>query len=218
MILYFVIIVYFVMISVLQGSKEFVLAESAELMFSTPRQLIPRILLILCLIIINSTAYQVIQEVSGSVGAGEYRLYNVELTSTLALVLISDQGDGDLYVSLSKEPPTFELYDFASQTCGAEIIILPLVDKRERSVAMAGVYGHIRYNTTQYHLHLISCEVDVEYLDTLQIANDPLLVNIVKKLQLSGPASDETHIWTSLRDWTLWLLIHGLEFGVEVFL
>ena len=197
------------------GSSKLV---KAELMFGALRQSVLRILLTLCLIIINSTAYQVVQKVSGSVRAGEYRLYDLELTSTLALVLISDQGDGDLYVSLSKEPPTFELYDYASQTCGAEIIVLPLVDKTAQSIARAGVYGHIRYNTTQYHLHLISCEVDVEYIDTLQVANDPSLVAIVKKLQISGPDSDKPHIWTSLRDWTLWLLIHGLEFGVEVFL
>ena len=196
------------------GSNKFV---RAGLMFSGVRQTILRILLILCLII-NSTAYQVIQEVSGSVKAGEYSHYKIELTSTLALVLVSDQGDGDLYVSLSEEPPTFELYDYASETCGAEIVILPLTDETARVFAIGGVYGHVRYNTTEYRLYLIKCDVDVEFLDTLKIANDPSLIDTIKKLQFSGKAPGKSNFWTSFGEWIVWLLINGLELGVEVFL
>ena len=184
-------------------------------MFSALRQ---PILLIVCLIIIKSTAYQVTKEVSGSVKAGDYSLYKVELTSTIALVLVSDRGDADLYVSLSEEPPTFELYDYASETCGAEVVILPLKDISAPVLAIAGVYGHIRYNTTEYRLYLIKCDVDIEFLDTLKIANDPLLVNTIKKLQVSGEGPGEPHLWASLSEWVVWLLINALEFGVEVFL
>lgn len=187
-------------------------------MFSAPRQSILRTLVIICLVIIRSSSYQVVQEVSGSVGAGEYSLYKVELTSPLALVLVSDRGDGDLYVSLSEEPPTFELYDYASQTCGADVVVLSVMDETAR-IAKAGVYGHIRYNTTEYRLYLIKCEGDSEFTDVHKIANDPVLMNIIKRLQLSGKGSDESsHFWTSLGDWILWLLINILEFGMEVFL
>ena len=187
-------------------------------MLSAPSQLILWTLLIVCLMVIESSSYQVIQAVSGSVGAGEYSLYNVELAYTMALVLVSDQGDGDLYVSLSEEHPTFELYDHSSQTCGTDIVILPVMDEGTPLVAKAGVYGHIRYNTTEYRLYLIKCDVDLEFLDTLKIANDPLLVNTIKKLQFSGHISDGTHFWSSLGDWIVWIIVHILEFGVEVFL
>ena len=187
-------------------------------MFIAPRQSILQLLFILCLIFIKSSSYQVVQEVSGSVAAGEYNLYKVELTSTLALVLISDRGDGDLYVSLSDEPPTFELYDFASQSCGAEIVILPVVERIAENFATVGVYGHIRFNTTDYHLYLIKCDVDVEFLDTLKISNDPVLQNIVKKLQFSKISNESSQFWMSLYDWIVWILITSLELGVEIFL
>lgn len=186
-------------------------------MLSALRQSILQILLILCLII-NSTAYQLIQQVSGSVKAGEYSLYKIELTSTLALVLVSDQGDGDLYVSLSEDPPTFELYDYASETCGAEVVILPFTDETTKVFAIAGVYGHVRYDTTEYRLYLIKCDVDVEFLDTLKIANDPLLIDTIKKLQFSSKGPGESNFWTSMSEWIVWLLINGLELGVEIFL
>lgn len=169
--------------------------------------------------VIRSSSYQVVQEVSGSVEAGEYSLYNVELAHTMALVLVSDRGDGDLYVSLSEEHPTFESYDHSSHTCGTDVVILPVMDEGTPHVAKAGIYGHIRYNTTDYRLYLIKCDVDLEFLDTLKIANDPLFVNIVKKLQFSGQISDgSSHFWSSLGDWIVWILVHILEFGVEVFL
>ena len=176
-------------------------------------------LAIISLIIIRSRSYQVVQEVTGSVGAGEYIVYNVELPSPLALVLVSDQGDGDLYVSLSEESPTFELYDYSSQTCGADVVVLPVVDEAGRNVAKASVYGHVRYNTTEYRLYLIKCDVDLDFFDMLQIANDPVLVNTINRLQFSKQISDNSsHFWTSLGDWILWILINSLEFGVEVFL
>ena len=187
-------------------------------MFSALRE---SILLILCLITSstsNSTAYQVIQQVSGSVYAGEYGLYKIELTSTLALVLLSDRGDGDLYVSLSEDPPTFEVYDYASETCGAEIVILPFTGDTTQKFAIAGVYGHIRYNTTEYRLFLIKCDVDSEFLDTLKIANDPLLIDTVKKLQFSGKSPGKSNFWTTFGDWIVWLFINALELGVEIFL
>lgn len=177
------------------------------------------LLLVIWTLIVRSSSYQVIQEVGGSVGAGEYSLYRVELTSTLALVLITDQGDGDLYVSLTDEPPTFELYDYASQTCGADIVILPNMDDAPKNAARAGVYGHIRYNTTEYRLYLIKYEIDLEFFDTLKIANDPLLLKIVKDLQSSGQASNKSpSFWSSLGEWIIWILLNGLEFGIEVFL
>ena len=187
-------------------------------MFSALRQSILQILLILCLIIINSAGYQVIQQVSGSVKAEEYSRYKIELTSTLALVLISDRGDGDLYVSLSEDSPTFELYDYASETCGAEIVILPFTDETTQGFAIAGVYGHVRYNTTEYRLYLIKCDVDIDFLDTLKIANDPLLIDTIKKLQFSGKGQVKSNFWTSLGEWVVWLLVNVLELGVEVFL
>lgn len=190
-------------------------------MFTAQGQSILRILIVICLVIVNSTSYQVIQVVSGSVGAGEYSLYTVELTSTLALVLVTDRGDGDLYISLSEEPPTFELYDYASQTCGAEIVIVPVMDESTKHLAIAGVYGHVRYNTTDYRLYLISCDVDIEFLDALKIANDPLLLGMVEKLKYSlslQALDDSSNFWKSLGEWIVWILVNGLEFGVEVFL
>lgn len=191
-------------------------------MFTALRHSKLHVLIILCLVvIINSSSYQVIKEASGSVKAGEYNLYKVQRTSTLALALISDRGDVDLYVSLSEEPPTFELYDYASQTCGAEVVIIPEVNKAEASqhFAIVGVYGHIRYNTSQFRLYVIKCEVDLEFLDTLKVANDPMLVDIVRRMQPSQNSNESPHhFWSSLGEWVVWILINGLEFGVEVFL
>ena len=84
--------------------------------------------------------------------------------------------------------------------------------------ALVGVYGHIRFNTTEYHLYLIKCDVDIEFLDTLKIANDPELQKIVKKLQMNQISSKSSQFWTSLYDWVVWILVTSLELGVEIFL
>jgi len=63
-------------------------------MLSTQAQLL-LLLQIVCLIT-KCSSYHVVQEVSGTVEAGEYDHYKLEPASTLALVLVSDKGDADL--------------------------------------------------------------------------------------------------------------------------
>jgi len=180
-------------------------------MLSTQAQLL-LLLQIVCLII-KCSSYHVVQEVSGTVEAGEYSHYKLEPTSTLALVLVSDKGDADLYVSLSSEPPTFEQYDFASQSCGLEIVVIP----EFKTSTIASVYGHIRYNTTEYRLFLIECLVEMEYYDPLKIANDPELCGLVKQLKIDS-SSVKDNFWLSLGEWLLWFLGQCLQLGVEIFL
>ena len=182
-------------------------------MLSTQGQLL--LLLQLVYFIVKCNSYRLVQEVSGTVEAGEYKSYKLEPTSTLALVLVSDRGDADLYVSLTSEPPTFEHYDFASQSCGLEVVVLP--DTKESAVS--SVYGHIRYNTTMYRLFLIECprDMDMEYYDPLKIANDPALINLIKQLKI-GSSPNTENSWHSVGEWLLWFLGKCLELGVEIFL
>ena len=180
-------------------------------MLSAQTQLV-LLLQIVCLII-KCNSYRLLQEVSGTVEAGEYSHYKLEPTSTLALVLVSHKGDADLYVSLSSEPPTFEQYDFASQSCGYEILVLP----ESKVSTIASVYGHIRYNNTEYRLFLVECLVDMEYYDPLKIANDPALFDMIRQLKINSTTMKGS-FWSSLGEWLLWFLAQCLQLGVEIFL
>ena len=116
-------------------------------------------------------------------------------------------------MSLSSEPPTFEQYDFASQSCGLEIVVLP----ESKISTVASIYGHIRYNTTEYRLFLIECLVDMEYHDPLKTANDPALYDIIKQFKI-GSSSMKENFWSSFGEWLLWFLGQCLQLGVEIFL
>lgn len=91
--------------------------------------------------------HYIIDEVAG----GSFKYYSLAYDGFIKIVLISEVGDTDLYVSQTTTKPTYELdhYCLQSATCGEDIILIPDSFKRPVSI---GVYGHPSHENSKYIL------------------------------------------------------------------
>uniref|UniRef100_A0A5S6QMS6 Uncharacterized protein n=1 Tax=Trichuris muris TaxID=70415 RepID=A0A5S6QMS6_TRIMR len=89
------------------------------------------------------------QIITGDVVAGNYTYFKISKVGAAALVLISYEGDADLYVSTATPTPTFSLdeHQFQSATCGMDHIELPASTSRPLYV---GIYGHSSHELSRY--------------------------------------------------------------------
>ena len=122
---------------------------------SMPHYLLLLISLVLILVR-NVTPFEVQNQLSGKVGAGDVRFYTVESKEPVIIALISDSGDADMYAVLTSRNshPSPEDYDYASSSCGLDVVVLDM--SKDQSKMTVGVYGHVRYEETLYRLYVIS--------------------------------------------------------------
>lgn len=98
--------------------------------------------------------------IDGSVEAGNYTYYVLPVRSSkytlrVTITLNVLDGDADLYISGKGNKPTFETenHDYQAASCGdVELVELPYSYSLENSPIVIGVYGHPRYQVSQYKL------------------------------------------------------------------
>ena len=91
----------------------------------------------------------VLTELSGTVGAENYTYYSLREDGDVTIILTSQSGDCDLYISESNSKPTFSNYDISSATCGVDLATVPSEFKRPTYI---GVYGHVHAPISTYTL------------------------------------------------------------------
>ena len=125
------------------------------LYLSTSHDLLLLINLMLILVR-NVTPFEVQNQLSDKISAGDARFYTVESKEPVIIALISDIGDADMFASsMSRNSrPSPDDYDFTSSSCGLDVVVLDM--SKERSKMTVGVYGHVRYEETSYRVYVIS--------------------------------------------------------------
>jgi hypothetical protein len=114
------------------------------------RVLLATILIILC--VNESKAEYLLHSLKQQrVGAGNYTYFKLSKEGSLQLVLYSEEGDADMYISESTLTPTSENYDVMSATCGVDVIELSAELKRPVGV---GIFGHPFYEVSVYTLEV----------------------------------------------------------------
>ncbi|RZC39012.1 UPF0669 protein -like, partial [Asbolus verrucosus] len=77
------------------------------------------------------------------VNGQDFVYYKIMHPGNLLLVLESQEGDADIYVSEKTPSPTYhpESYDFHSATCGTDSVTIP-----KKYCDFVGIYGYSSYN------------------------------------------------------------------------
>ena len=123
-------------------------------MLPSPVVLLP---LLLTTALLPSTAlgYIVTQSISDQVSAGDVVYYTLESSKLLLVVLISQEGDADLYASptYQNSNPSCENNELSSASCGLDVV--PLFMSNNLRKYTLGVFGHVRYDKTKYKLFII---------------------------------------------------------------
>lgn len=109
-------------------------------------------LLILSFYFCIASCEQVIQTFTGEIGRGNYTYFTMRKEGEVTLILDSQQGDVDLYVSQYTLKPDFENYDLQSATCGRDIVTVPKSFQRPIGIA---VYGHVYARHSTYMLTVV---------------------------------------------------------------
>ena len=99
---------------------------------------------------ISTTSIELVSASKGSIEAGNYTYYYISEKGTFKLVLISLQGDCDIYVSDKHRLVTFENYDYQSITYGNDIVWITEDMKRPISI---GIYAHPYYAKSTFVLN-----------------------------------------------------------------
>ena len=100
-----------------------------------------------------SWEYELIEEITGEISAGEARYYTIDAHQSVIVAVLSLEGDADIYSSLTVRDPSSENYDYSSVSCGMDAMVIPVEKPAKVHVA---VWGHVRHETTSYHLYLIT--------------------------------------------------------------
>jgi hypothetical protein len=95
-----------------------------------------------------------LHSVAGEVGRGNFTYYSLMYEGPIALILRSNRGDCDLYVSQHNSKPTYEPFTYClhSSTCGQDRVDIPETFKRPVGV---GVYGHPSHEVCDYLLEVV---------------------------------------------------------------
>lgn len=117
------------------------------------RLLLP--LLLILSLAMTTLSYQVTDAVSGTVTGGDVAFYQVTSTNPVVVVLISEEGDADLYASPThvNSKPSSENHEINSASCGMDM--LSLIMKPSLNKYSLGVYGHVRYDQSRFSLFFI---------------------------------------------------------------
>lgn len=144
---------------------------------------------------------ELVQQLEDLVTAGNYTYYQLNRHGAIMIVLHSQTGDADLYISEKVLQPDFELenHDLQSVTCGLDSVLIPASFKRPVGV---GVYGHPHHAESRYFLEIYLSDVNDEPFYVEQ----PDLLKKHKYTAADMPVYGEKHEEESL----LWTIIVGV--------
>ena len=178
--------------------------------------------------------YELVDRISGSVSGGEANFFTLDSRRIIALCLISEKGDADLYVARSSltASPNSDLYENSATSTGTDLVVV-----LNQEAVTIGVHGHVRYDTSLYHLLVLTpnqeevrqhqvWEFDPEFMrdtliidiDPLWVANDPQLHATVHKLSHGEAVASQLGSVATALDWIFWFLLKLLQFGLEALL
>ncbi|XP_059470483.1 UPF0669 protein v1g209471-like [Neocloeon triangulifer] len=112
------------------------------------------LLAVLVAAVLDSVRSEVrLHSVAGEVGRGNFTYYSLMYDGPISLILHSNRGDCDLYVSQHNSKPTYEPHTYClhSNTCGLDRVDIPELFKRPVGV---GVYGHPSHEVCEYLLEV----------------------------------------------------------------
>lgn len=95
------------------------------------------------------------QTLEGTVNAGNFTYYKLFVEGCVLVELDTLKGDSDLYISSSTMTPTWEDYEFKSDTCGYDNVVLESQVVRPVGI---GVYGHIHKHNSNFRLNIYLSE------------------------------------------------------------
>lgn len=139
---------------------------------------------------------------------------------TYRLILLSLQGDADLYISTKNELVSYDNYELSSCTCGIDEVVIQSYMKRPIHIA---IYGSSQYRNIRYRLLIekIEPEFQTSYLffnegEDKQTVNDELQQKPGKTLTYGSNTvhekSEESNTGYSL--WSLFVAF--LELVIEI--
>ena len=113
------------------------------------------VLLLFICFIPSAISFTITESLSNSVSAGDVIHYTLASTSAVVVVLVSDEGDVDLYASPThtNSKPTSDNHEISSTSCGLDI--LPLIMSEDIGRYTLGVHGHVRYEESKFSLYVI---------------------------------------------------------------
>ena len=76
--------------------------------------------------------------------------------SLSSAVLLTDEGDADLYASLVTKKPDHSDSLISSYSCGLDLIVVPTSNTAEVQPVYLSVVGHSRYEISRYRLMIIT--------------------------------------------------------------
>lgn len=149
--------------------------------------------------------YKIVHETTAKVSSGEAKYYTYQSKGVFVIFVTTTEGDADLYAapsSLTKNPDS-EKYLYTSASCGQDV--LAILEPGEVAIS---VTGHVRHDSTSYHLYIIQPDMDdiskyqiwekdyetgrnelVIDVDPLVVANDPELHKFLTSITDPGSSS-----------------------------
>jgi hypothetical protein len=113
---------------------------------------------------------RLVSKTTGQLGAGNFSHYSLTDRGTFKLVLVSEQGDADLYVSDKHARVDFSNYDYQSITYGEDYVFVK--DDMTRPVYIS-VYAHPYHYQTVFTLY--QYEIDTRqrsHINEFTVFND----------------------------------------------
>lgn len=114
---------------------------------------------------VNATESRLITSHSGELDADKFAHYELNDKGQFKLVLVSLEGDADLYVSSAHRAVDYANYELQSTTYGVDEI---QVDKSLPRPVYISVYAHPYYPKTKYKLYQYALKNVLNYEETNQ--------------------------------------------------
>lgn len=116
-------------------------------------------------------AEELLQSLTGTVGAENYTYYRLSRPGRIRVELVSLLGDADLYISQHSLNPNYKNYDAQSITCGADILEIPESYKRPVGI---GIYGYPSHEVSEYmiSIYLLPKDSEIDYEHYLHMFHD----------------------------------------------
>ncbi len=110
------------------------------------------LILFISLLLRLASCEHVIQTFYGEIGAGNLTYFTLKKDGDVTLILESEEGDADIYVSQDNLKPDFDDYDLKSTTCGEDVVTIPSYYKRPIGIS---VFGHVYAPLTKYTMKVL---------------------------------------------------------------
>lgn len=141
----------------------------------------PAVKLLAFLLLITSIppsahSFHITKSITDSVSAGDVIHYTLSFTSPVVVIVVSQEGDVDLYASPTHKnsKPSSDNYDISSASCGLDVLSL-IMSSEVRQYSL-GVYGHVRYDESRFSLYVV--QPSEEDIKSYQVIIVLLLLNM----------------------------------------